>query len=625
MAGRLEISRRDFLNGVALGVAAGGTLSPVEILADAAKSDYYPPALTGLRGAHPGSFEIAHALAWAGQRFPRPDAQTDKTYDLVIVGGGISGLAAAFLYRQRVNESARILVLDNHDDFGGHAKRNEFTVDGEHLIGYGGSMTIDGPSNYSAASKKLLIDIGIEVDKFYDYFDMEFFSSRDLGSGVYFSREAYGKDVLAESAFRGFFGQPDPAKIAGIMERYPVSEEAKRAYIRLIGTSRDVLDGKSLDEKVAIMRGMSYTRFLQRYFDMPKEVTDMLRDSIRGLWGVGWDALSALEGWRSDMPGVDEIDLGNFGYDDGHDEPYIHHFPDGNAGVARALVRKLLPEAVPGNTMEDLVTSRVDYETLDLPGSRTRIRLNSTAVNVAHTADQKLVDVTYVRHGKVERTRGKHCIYAGYSLMLPHLCAEVPEKQVEAIRYATKVPLAYINIALRNWQCFAELGVGRISIPQPILMHSFSMDFPVSMGSYRYTQNPDQPVVLHGSFVPTRPDCGMTAKEQHVAGRRDLYEMSYADLEAKALRQLEGSLKGGGFDVERDVAAITVNRWPHGYAYEYNDLSDDPGFGPDNGPHIAGRAQIGRISIANSDASAYAYVDGAIDAAERAVNEQKET
>ena len=155
-------------------------------------------------------------------------------------------------------------------------------------------------------------------------------------------------------------------------------------------------------------------------------------------------------------------------------------------------------------------------------------------------------------------------------------------------------------------------------------MHSFGLDFPVSMGDYRFTQSPDTPTVLHGAFVPTEPDKGLTDKEQNLAGRRRIYEMSYDDHENLLLEQMNGALAGGGFDAERDIAAITINRWPHGYAYEYNDLYDSPDYTPYDGPHIAGRTQIGRISIANSDASAYAYVNAAIDAADRAVNEQIE-
>jgi spermidine dehydrogenase len=308
--------------------------------------------------------------------------------------------------------------------------------------------------------------------------------------------------------------------------------------------------------------------------------------------------------------------------DGGDDEPYIFHFPDGNAGLARSLVRALLPDAVPGNTMEDLVQSRVDYGLLDLPGSKVRIRLNSTAIELRNTVDGSAADVTYVSKGKVHRVRAKHAVYAGYHSLLPHICPELPTDQKEAIDYATKVPLVYISVAVKDWKAWDKLGIHSVTCAQPSLMHSFGMDFPVSMGGYDYTSEADQPTVLHGTWVPAVPDKGLSSIEQHKLGRQDLLAMSFDDIEDKIVSQLDGALSGGGFDPGRDIAGITVNRWPHGYAYEYNELFDDPSFGPDKGPHLVARKQIGRISIANSDASAYAYANGAIDAADRAVAEQ---
>jgi spermidine dehydrogenase len=161
-----------------------------------------------------------------------------------------------------------------------------------------------------------------------------------------------------------------------------------------------------------------------------------------------------------------------------------------------------------------------------------------------------------------------------------------------------------------------------IDIPQSSFLHSFGMDFPVSMGSVRFPASPREPAILHGSFIPCAPDSGLPAKEQHRIGRRAIYEMRWEDFESRLLRQLEGALGRAGFDAGRDIAAITINRWPHGYAYEYNDLSDPPEYSPQHGPHLLGARQLGRISIANSDAAAYAFVDGAIDAARRATHEQ---
>ncbi len=614
------------MNGVAMSLAAGSSLSPLELMAMDQRrppKGGYPPALTGMRGSHPGSFEVAHSLILPGANFARPPRQTDETYDLVVVGGGISGLSAAFFYRQRVGPDAKILVLDNHDDFGGHAKRNEFKVGGKTLIGYGGSQSIDGPANYSAAAKQLLKDVGIETQRFYDYHDKEYFKKRNLGSAIWFSQEAYGKDVLAQSAFRDYLSMPDPATIATTIETYPIASESKKALLDLLQNDRDYLADLSRTEKIEFLRKTSYRDYLLDHVGATKEIADLLNDTTRGYWGVGWDALSALEGYRLGNPGTAKLGIGKVeGDPPARSEPYIFHFPGGNSGIARSIVRQLLPEAAPGNTMEDLVTTRMDYSLLDQESSNIRIRLNSTGADVRHTPDQKAVDVTYIQGGEPYRVRSKHVVLACYNSLIPHICPEVPEKQIAAINYATKVPLVYISIAVRNWQAFSRLGYRYIYVPQPTLMHSFGLDFPISIGDYKFTQNPDEPTVLHGSFVPTQPHMGLTARQQHEAGRQRLYAMSFDDFEKKIVRQLDGSLSGGGFDAERDIAGLTVNRWPHGYAYEYNEYSDPPEWNRYNGPHIEGRAQIGRISIANSDASAYAYANGAIDAADRAVNEQ---
>ena len=624
MADKLEISRRDFLNGVALSLAAGTSLSPFEAFAQTSgASAHYPPLLSGLRGSHAGSFEIAHAVAMAGAKFGHPDEQTDATYDLVVVGGGISGLAAAYFYLQQQGADKKVLVIDNHDDFGGHAKRNEFEVDGHELIGYGGSQSLESPSRYSRQSAQLIKDIGIEVGRFYDYFDRGYTRRKGLRPAIYFSREEYGEDLTAPNVMGDFTGEPDQDAFNSALAKYPISDESKASLAALLHSEEDYLAGMSRKEKTELMRGISYTDFLRDHVGVTEEVVTIVRDSINGYWGFGLDALSALEGWRLGRPGTFELGLGadsdNFL---SREEPYIFHFPDGNAGVARALVRALIPDALAGNTMEDLTIGKVDYSKLDRASNSARIRLNSSAVDVRHTPNQSDVDVTYIRNGKPERVRGKHVVMACYNSIIPHIVPEVQANQREAIEQAQKTPLVYINIAVRNWRAMAEFGCNNIYIPKPSLMYSFGLDFPVSIGEYAFTSGPEQPAVLHGTFLPTMPDQGLTQKEQNHLGQKRIFEMSFDDYESRITRQLDGALGGAGFDVERDIAGITVNRWPHGYAYEYNELFDPPDFGPDKGPHIAGRAQIGRISIANSDSQAYAYVNGAIDAAYRAVQEQ---
>jgi spermidine dehydrogenase len=615
-----KISRRDFINGVALSLAAGTTLSPTEILARSSGrwSHYYPPALTGMRGSHDGSFEIAHALARAGQKFSRPHKQTESTYDLIVVGGGLSGLSAAKFFRDRRDGASKILVLDNHDDFGGHARRNEFDVDGKTLLCYGGSQTIDGPAKYSKVAKRLLRDLSIDTQRFYDYYDQEYFSRRGLRNGIYFDRPTYGVDRLLANPIPGFLGQSlDGEELRSVVHDLPISEQDQAEFLRLLIGGVDYLDGMSKAEKVTLLRNTSYLEFLDKYAGMPQSVMGILQDTFLVMNSVGWEADSAQKAADYFFPGTWELGVQE---NEGEEEPYIFHFPDGNAGVARSLVRDLIPQAMPGRTMEDLVTARADYSLLDTPDSDIRIRLNSTVVNTTNTADGRYVDVCYVKNGAVYRARARHAVLACYNNIIPNICPEVPEKQVEAIRYASKIPYVVASIAIRNWRAFVDAGCHWIYSPGDVYFKQMLLDFPVSMGDYHYSNGPDEPIVISAWFSPTTR--GLPARDQYRAGLARLMEMSYDDFEQDIYSHLDGMLGPYGFDPEREVAAITLNRWPHGYAYEYEGVGIPGEYGRYNGPHITGRAQIGRISIANTDSEAYAYVDGAIDAADRAINEQ---
>ena len=248
-----NINRRDFINGFALSIAAGSSLSPLEILANqknGLNTSHYPPALMGMRGSNPGSFEVAHALAWGGAKFSNPKHQTDDDYDLVVVGGGISGLSAAYFFQQRYGNDAKILILDNHDDFGGHARRNEFNVDGEELICYGGSQSIDTPSGYSSASKQLLQDLDIYTDRFYEYYDQGFFDRHNLKRGIHFSRHAYTKNVIADDILRQRLSSENERNLR-IIDSYPIKNESKKSLISLLKDKTDHLQHiESQSEKI---------------------------------------------------------------------------------------------------------------------------------------------------------------------------------------------------------------------------------------------------------------------------------------------------------------------------------------------------------------------------------------
>src|ERR1700687_629104 len=401
------IAPRDFLTGIGLSLGASLALPPT-VWAEAfglpgapfaeEKGGFsYPRAKTGRRGSHDGSWEVAHALR-DGKHWARA-ALDPETYDLIVVGGGISGLSAAYFYRQQAGPKARILILDNHDDFGGHAKRNEFQAGGRLLLGYGGTQSIASPDLYSEEAKRLFRELGIEVKRFETYFDRKFLSSGGLHAGVFFDKETFGKDVLV----------PRPAALSwpGFLAKTPLSQTAQKDIARLYLEKVDYLLGKNAAERKTYLARTSYKDFLLKDVRVDPGVIPYFQSSTYGLYGVGIDAVPAgdLAGLGS-HPGFQGMELsGPPGPGIGLEvtrqdrEPYIYHFPDGNASVARLLVRALIPGSAPGHTMEDIVLAKLDYSKLDAAGTPVRIRLNSTAVSVRNTgpAAAEGVELTYVR------------------------------------------------------------------------------------------------------------------------------------------------------------------------------------------------------------------------------------
>ena len=614
-----RITRRDFLDGVRIAV---GTAAIAQTMAHGqtlsvppSNPSYYPPTLNGLRGSHPGSFEVAHAVR-DGKSWD--DAtEENESYDLIVVGGGISGLAAAFFYRKHAGNDARILILENHDDFGGHAKRNEFRVGGRLLLGYGGTQSIEAPSRYSADAKGLLQDLGIETERFYKYFDQKFYESRNMTRGVFFDKETFGVDRLVTGD-----GRPDWSTY---LAKTPMSEQARKDMLRIQTEKIDYMPGLSMEEKQQSLRAMSYEAFLRDYAKVDQQVITYFMQNPHDLWAMGIDGVPAANNLtpavREGLGLTGGRGRGGGGGPGARPEPYIFHFPDGNASVARMLVRSLIPESAPGNTMEDIVTAKFNYARLDSPSSKVRIRLNSTVTRVRPIgggADAKEVEVTYVNGGKARKLRTPAVVMACYNTFIPYLCPEIPDHQKEALSYGERVPLIYTNVLIRNWQAFQKLGVERIDYLTGYFSNA-EMDFPVSIGDCRFTSSPDEPCVLHLLRTPCRH--GVPAKEQYRAGRRDMLTTPFSTYERNIRDQLARALgPGGGFDPAKDILAITVNRWAHGYAYEYPALWEHP-WPPDQRPNVVARKPFGRITIANSDAGAHAYTDGAIDQAYRAVQE----
>jgi len=629
-----QITRRDLLNGMA--ISAVGAMLPAyagepKVRLDSSMrpggpSTYYPPTLTGMRGSHAGSFEVAHALAWQGQK---PDAYEplDEHYDLVVVGAGMSGLAAAWYYLKKAGPEARVLVLDNHDDFGGHAKRNEFHHKDRMILSLGGAQNLDNPSNYGDIAGSLLIDLGIDeaaIAKMAANTPDDYVLGGKLGGDVGLTVPDGDEHLTIGGHWLKFFhGRGDYQ--AGVRD-LPIPEEQKDKLVAFFGGEKDFLDDLSLTKKWDYVNNTSYNQFLVDRVGLSVDTIPILNAHLLILNGPsGWNH-TVLEGILAGSPGLramgwlaDFVDsIGAMLLDELAGD--IRMFPDGNASVARLLVQKMIPDVAPNmKGFEDVAIARFNYGALDQADQSTRIRLNSTVVGVREVDDY--VQIDYVQQGKPLRITANHCVLACYNNLIPALCPEMSDAQKSGLGYGVRIPFVYANILLENGRAFSELGVQITQCPyDPFQWVSAAPT--VTSGGYEPPRGPDDPMVVFMMASPTPADgTEGTTRDLLRLGRHKIYASTFDDYEQQIREQLQKMLGKYGFNHEEDIKAITVNRIPHGYAYWYQGL-DDPEWEEGQAPHEIGRQQFGRISIANTDSEVTPLMNAAFDAAHRAVEEQ---
>lgn len=648
-----KIARRDFINGVfnttaalsigattplsvlaASGQAASRSVDPSPVLV-APMGGEYPPLKTGMRGSgYSSAYETGHAMRDRSLVIDEAAVvDVGEDYDLLVVGGGISGLSAAYYYRKMQGRDSRILVMDNHDDFGGHAKRNEFEYGGRTLISNAG--TFDLATDGSEIVARLLEEIGVpdmrELNR--TTVDPYFYGRHGMGQSVWFDKDTFGEDKLipdpgAWTEYKPLY-EPNvpydtPQRWETFFREAPLPERAKHDVKRIYTEAVEYFPDLTPADRERALRRMTYETFLRDVAKVDPMAMAYQRDRTFGS-ARGMSGMSAWAARRRGMPGFLGIDAGP-----GNPVPrpqssvpgaprkYTdkYHFPDGNATVARLLVRKLLPDAVPGSSLEDSIGARVRYDLLDRSGQSSRIRLNSTVVRVTTTSNG--VEVIYRRDGKFYRVRGKHAILACWHSVIPYICPELPAWQKEALSYSVKAPNLWVNVWLRNWEAFKKAGACLINAPNGYYTQMI-LEHPMKIGSYQHASSPDQPTkltMLRGYETP-----GLPTKEQYRVGRAKLYATDFATFEYHARDQLGRMLGPHGFDPAEDIVGLTVNRWGHGYCYMYSDVFDEFLERGEQPPHERARQPCGNIAIANTDAAGVGSTSCAIDQAHRAVSE----
>jgi len=611
-------------------MAAGASMLPFkstsqEVMA-ALKPSYYPPALTGLRGSHPGSKENAHSQAWAKQKNWGSTTNLKEDYDLVVVGGGLSGLSAAYFYQQEHGRDKKVLILDNHDDFGGHAKRNEHKIDGDTRLGEGGSESFEYPHEFSETVLNLLKDLGVDLDRFKTAYDADFFKRNGLGAVTYFNKRIFGENKVVKHPFCDY-----PGFVEGLLrptlsyekaaKQSPLSEKGKQQLLRVLKSDPKTLKAPK-EEWQQYMRTHSYFDYLKNTLGVNDPgVLRMARHSVVDYGGAP-DVMTMEEALESGALGLDYFSwrdaLNEVGSDGGYikntntysvKEPFIHHFPDGNATIARMLVKKMIPDVGSGENVEEIVLSKFNYAELDKPSNSVRVRLNSTVVNVHHGGDpysSSDVFVNYIYDNKSYQVKAKGVVMACYNMMIPHIVSDLPTKQDAALRRLSKIPLQFTTVGLKNWRALKEMGIGMAMSPGN--MHqAVGMDFPISIGGYEYTKTPDDPCILHMRCCLLGETVGAPRIEQLREARYRMLGLQFRDYEVEIREHLGGMLPKDVFNFDRDVESISVNRWAHGYSY--------------GNPGAIGRQPFGRITIANSDSVNSSLLNRAIEQAWRAIKE----
>lgn len=628
------ISRRDFVNGATLTAGAALALSSGGAAlaqgAAGATPANYPPLRNGFRGDYQGIYTPAHAMRDGGKA---PEgASTGEVYDLVVVGGGLSGLGAAWYYREAAGPTAKILVLENHDDFGGHAKRNEFVIGGKMMIAPGGSNRLPSMDTWAYDSARLIKHLGIVQGDPRDKTDSDLYRSLGMGQATFFNKAAFGQDKLVKG---GTLQRPTEA----FMAEAPLPAALKADLWKLFTNPKtDYMAGMSLADKVAKLKSISYRDYLLQYVNISPEAVAY----SNGAWALSPDTASAWFALFRHKPG-----FAGLGISPSETSPESHvreqtnyYLPGGNHSVCRLIIRDLIPDALPPGDFVEVETERLNYATLDRPGQATRIRLSSTVVRARHVGDQpklfdsdgREVEVTYVTaDGKALTVKAKDVIMAGNNNMIPYICPELPDAQKAAMRKLVRTINVQTNVVLRNWEAFQKLGVSRISFPRSFY-DSISLSAPRSFGALKPSAAPSQPVIAtfgisHGTanatFIQeimggaTLPP-GLPMRDQLRAVRAGLFNTPFERFERALRSQAAAALGAGGFDPKRDILAMTLNRWGHGYAMPVNTLFDDPNGVP---AFLPAREKFGRIAIANSDASGVDTIETAFNEAARAVRD----
>lgn len=586
-----RIIRRDFLNRTLLG--AGAALLNMPAPAFAA-----PDAFTGYPGV--GDYARSNGDPWlvveAGHKLrdgsyanQRP-ADTGEEFDLIVVGGGLSGLGAAYYYHKTTGGSRRALILENHAMFGGHCKQNEFVVDGHRLIGPQASNDFGAPRKGSGGQMDELFT-ELDISREYQWAEWDVALDRLRIPRDNYSHMDGINDTQVDVGYF-FDGKWANNIFANQLSEAPFPDNVKRDLLKWRSTSGgDLQVQQHLDS-------ITYKQYIEDELGLSPEVTKFVEPVVGLICGASPDAVCARAGHNLVRP---------------LNSPGGISFPGGNTTFARHLVKALIPNSIPGQlNFSDILTQSVDFKALDMKNAPTRIRLGSTVVRLEHQGSG--VAATYERGGKLYRTRGKAAVAASAGWANRHIVADLPAELKAAYDQFVYAPALSVNVALRQWRFLYKLRAPAVRYFDGEFGWSCNIRQPMTAGGFAPPFHPDKPIALTfytGIYKP-----GLSAKDQGDEGRKKLLGATYSEYERAIRRQLTTMFAGAGFDASKDIAGIVLNRWGHARVIQppgfYYGVNGKPS------PRQIVEKGFGKIVIAHSELNGHQNATGALAQGKRA-------
>ena len=620
-----KITRRDFIYISAAAVVAGSGIPKYLRASGQSISDidgwYGYGGIGDYASSHgntPETLKVAHGMRngeFNSSSFQSKTIDTGEIYDLVVVGGGFSGLSAAFHYNKQ-RPSDKCLIIDNHPIFGGEAKRNEFIVNGHRIIGPQGSNGFVIPPVTNKADDYFT---ELSIPREFKYAPVP--KSVD---GIKFPLDNYGfMHWLSHRSSVGHFFNGSGANASGNwvtdlwendLSSTPWSENLRKEFLRW--RKESVTDYKQ-DNFEKWLDSMTLKEYYENILKLPKEVTNYADPILASAIGLGCDAISAYWGWYFSLPG--------FGNSDRYqsEDLMFHSFPGGNTGIARFFVKKLVPNAIKGaNNFNDTINQSIAFNELDKSSNKVRMRLGATVIDVRHAgirSEKEKVIITYVKGEKIYQLKARKIVMATAGNMNRYVLHDLPEGHKKAYASFHHSAVLVANVALTNWRFLKNLGFASCMWTSGF---GFSCNIrrPMVVGKYQQPFDPNLPIVL--TFYVPMYYPGLSIKEQGTTGRLELLTTPFVKYEQQIREQMFRLFGHAGFNPQTDIAGIILNRWGHAY------VNPQPGFMYDKkGGETASaviRKPFGRIAIGHSELRGHMNWTGAAAEGKRAINQLME-